>query len=411
MRRSLQIIVFLKNLATGIMAPVLSLALLAHGASISTISLLIGIYSFTVIVSEFPSGVFADCYGRKRSFLLSSVLFFISYCLILSCRSIAGLCGAMVANGLGRAFASGSIDAQAIDEAGGNDGALARIAARLSVLESAGLAIGALSGGLLSGLDALYMGNLGASALIYALLFFLTLFCVHEVPRARKTLKGTPGRGLLGAQVRDSIAFVLQKGMIRALVLLSLATGFALISVETYWQPALSSLQAASWVFGATSFTGYVFVIAGSWLAERLLMRHAKDGAVLFLLFKAILGAGLILLAFRLQGPYFISVYMAVYFFLGSGSVVENTLLNQAAPANQRASILSLFSFILQIGGLIASLCGYGISARAGFRTIWLIAGAALILCAGIFAWIRWRNKRRSRIAGRHTACDGAGRP
>lgn len=58
MSRVNQIAILLRNLATGILAPVLTLVLLANGASISTISLLLGAYSLTVILFEFPSGVF-----------------------------------------------------------------------------------------------------------------------------------------------------------------------------------------------------------------------------------------------------------------------------------------------------------------------------------------------------------------
>ena len=59
MRKSIQLIYLLRFFGTGIIIPVLSLLLLARGATIETISLVIGLYSLTVIVAEFPSGVFA----------------------------------------------------------------------------------------------------------------------------------------------------------------------------------------------------------------------------------------------------------------------------------------------------------------------------------------------------------------
>ena len=64
MRKAIQGIIFLKNMATGILAPMLTLALLQHGANIRTISLFIGLYSATIILAEFPSGVFADLCGK-----------------------------------------------------------------------------------------------------------------------------------------------------------------------------------------------------------------------------------------------------------------------------------------------------------------------------------------------------------
>jgi MFS family permease len=395
MRRVLQLIVLLKNFSTGVMAPVLSLALLAHGATIGTVSLMIGAYSLTVIAAEFPSGVFADVYGRKRAFLLAAAFYFLSYCLMLPFRSAAVLFCAMVLNGLGRAFSSGSLEALAIDEAGADDGAVVRITARFSILESVGLAAGALIGGLASGLSAGYAGNLGANAGVCALMFFLTLFRVHEPPRERAQAEETAG-SRIGAQVRESLAFLAQRGTVRLLFALALATVFALISVETYWQPALSSFQPAPWVFGAVSFAGFFAVIAGTRLAERLLTKRADRGATLLLSLKALFGAGLILLAFQFREAGFLAVYMLAYFFLGGGGVAENTLLNRAIPSDKRASVLSLFSFVVQIGGLIASALGYLVSVRWDFRAMWWIAGALLALSAGAFAILNWKGRHQS---------------
>ena len=134
-----------KTLLPAFSAPVLALALLAHGATLQNLSLFIGAYSFTVIAVEFPSGLFADLYGRKTAFVISTLLYLCCYGLLLCSHSGAMLLAAMIFNGLGRAFSSGSIDALAIDEAADDD-ALVKVTARLSMLESAGLSVGALAG-------------------------------------------------------------------------------------------------------------------------------------------------------------------------------------------------------------------------------------------------------------------------
>ena len=128
---------------------------------------------------------------------------------------------------------------------------------------------------------------------------------------------------------------------------------------------------------------------------ERLLLKRPEGGTVLLLILKALLGGCLVLLVSQFQVPFFIGVYMLAYLFLGGGSVAENTLLNQAAPASQRASILSLFSFVLQIGGLCASLIGYVVSAQTNFRNMWLIGGALLLIGAGAFALVYAKQRRR----------------
>ena len=141
MRKTLQLILFLKAFLLGTIAPIFILLLTTRGATVQTVSLFLGLSSLLTLLAEFPSGVFADLFGRKRSFLLSILLHMGGFALLFLFRSALSLAGAMVLYGLSRAFLSGSIEALAIDEAEGKQ-ALVKVTSRLNVLESAGLGAG-----------------------------------------------------------------------------------------------------------------------------------------------------------------------------------------------------------------------------------------------------------------------------
>ena len=397
MRKSVQLIYLLRFFGTGIILPVLSLLLLSRGATIETISLVIGLYSLTVILAEFPSGVFADLYGRKHAFLLSCVLSLASYCLFFFSRSVPVLLVGMVLNGLSRAFASGSIEALMIDQAHEQQIPLERVTARLSILESAGFASGALSGGLLAEIGTRYNGNLLANIVLSSLLIVLTLVFVHEAAPKRAKHAASSHLTLFRAQIRESVSFARQAGIVRILLVLCVLMGFALNAIEIYWQPALLAYQTPAWVFGTVSFGGFAFVMLGSWLSERLLRKRNHAGVGLLLLLKAALGLGLV--AFSLvRGRFaFIGVYLALYLLIGGSGVVENTLLNSLAPPSHRASILSLFSLVLQLGGLLASAGGYFASQYASYSSLWQIAGLLLLLF-GLFAALARKSANTSEI-------------
>ena len=394
MNKASQAVLFLRNLAIGMMSPVLTLALLAHGAAISTISLLLGAYSLTVILAEFPSGVFADVIGRKFAFMISIVLLFFSYGVFLFARSLPLLFFAMVLSGLGRAFSSGSIDALVIDDATANGARLSGITAKISILESSGLAAGALIGGLVSGLGERYAGNLITNIAICAVLFFLTLLYIHEPPHTRASRQKPGSRVTIGAQMKAGLQFMLGKGPARPLFFFAFAAGFALLSLETYWQPGFASAGPSQWMFGTLSFAGFACVMIGSKLSEYFLTRFKDSGMALLLSLKALLGLGLILLAVQFAKAGFVFVYLFIYILIGGGGVAENTLLNRIVPSSQRAGVLSLFSFVLQVGGLAASAAGFLISMLYGFRSMWLNAGLLLIVSVSVFALIRLRHRR-----------------
>lgn len=388
MNKPIQIIYFLKFFASGTIVPILSLMLLARGATIETISLIIGLYSVTVIAAEFPSGVFADLYGRKTSFLLSCVLYLISYSMFFFSRSAVILLIGMVVNGLSRAFSSGSIEALMIDHATDQCCPLERVTARLAILESAGLAGGALVGGLLAEVGERFSFNLGVNIILTVIILFLTVLFVHETPRMKAEHVATTHRQLFHKQVRESLSFAKLGGTVRILLIFFLLMGFALSAIEVYWQPALEAYQPVYWLFGAVSFGGFAFVIFGSWVAEKLLRKHPKAGVGLLLLLKAPLGLGLILFSFVKSEYSLVGFYLGLYLLIGSSNVVESTLLNQIVPSSHRASILSLFSLVLQIGGVLASLGGFLVSTYSRYQNMWLLAGLLLFLFsvgAGVF--------------------------
>ena len=593
MPESLQLLIFGKNLATGILAPVLTLALLSHGATLATVSLLIGVYSLTVIVAEFPSGVYADCHGRKNAFAVAMLLNACGIALLLAASSPAALAAAMVLMGLGRAFSSGSVDALALDAAS-DDRALARVSSRLSVLESAGLAAGSVAGALLSGLDVRYSWNLGVHLAVDIALFAVTCLAVPGVPLRRPSrgrpvparydpanraepkgqgtsrapvpelvlrLKratinpptshcekdaasghapehadvspetagaehacslaclfsehgedeehvtisehgmlserrevpayiptsehGTAGEHKIGmaceshaehgflrkqlilrkhapvvaspvdpkenetrtqvshhaqpqpsdrlphrkrsseqkaerdlppasppfqtgpkvsddapqahalaAQIRTSFAFVLHRGMPRRIFLLTTVTGLAMLAVETYWQPALSSFSPAPWGYGVLSLTGYLCVMLASRLAGRALASAPRAAGALLFAQKIAMGLCLIVLLRLNQREAFVGGYTLYSLLLGGSGVAESTLINRDAPSAQRASILSLFSLVLQLGGLAGSLAGFVINRRADYRLLWLVAGGLLALVAVTLAFAAAREAR-----------------
>ena len=421
MRKSLQVITLLKNFSTGVTASVLTLVLLTHGATLQNVSLLLGAYSATVIVAEFPTGVFADRLGRKTAFVIAMGFLLASFCVLLAARSMPALILTMILQGLGRAFSSGSLDALAMDEAP-DETAVIHVTARLSMLESAGLALGALAGGGLAGIGTRYSANISVNLGLSAVILCLTLFAVREEKPAARLSRAAakpsaqapvpacgdgepstlnaPGEASalvqaagLGAHLRESLSFVFQSRLTRMLFSFALLSGLAMFTVETYWQPALTSLAAAPWMLGVVSFLGFGSVMAGTRLTERITSRNPARSVGLLLAQKALYGGCLLLLAFAAGIGPFIGVYMLAYLFLGGSSVVESALLNREAPSSRRASILSLFSFLLQLGGLAASAIGYVVSSQTDFRAMWLLGGGLLLLAVGLWALAGARGK------------------
>ena len=78
------LVFLLIHLGTGLAAPVLSLMLLARGATLMTLPLVAGVTTVVTCLCEVPSGIAADVLGRRRVFALSMALQVATYVVLLA---------------------------------------------------------------------------------------------------------------------------------------------------------------------------------------------------------------------------------------------------------------------------------------------------------------------------------------
>lgn len=372
-------LLFLNSVSTGLLSPLLTLLLLDKGIGLAAVPLAVGLYSAVAVVFEVPSGMAADRWGRKNCFLLSQALLLPGLGLLALGQGVAAVLAAMAFQGLARAFSSGSLDALAVEEFLLKNGqeTLPKCTARISALTSIGLAVGCLAGGGIYALtDRLWAALALKAAVVLALLALGAGLTEHPVKRE----EGGPNPVVqLAATLRGT-------GLVRALVLWPAAFAPALFAVEVFYQPRFEQLlnsPAAGWALGSLSAGAFYASAAGAVLAPRLIRRPTL-GRLLGV--TALVGTGLMVLSAAGTPVLFVAAYFLFYVVNGSTDYLTSTLMNEAAPPSQRATLLSAGSLTLQLGGLAASPL---LSAGAAVGTIpqvWLAAGGAL--SAGMLAWL-----------------------
>ncbi|MCX4907256.1 MFS transporter [Streptomyces sp. NBC_00878] len=105
-------------------------------------------------VSEIPTGVLADLLGRRTSVAISFVLRAVGYSALFFSGSVYVAAAGVLLSALGGTFASGALEAWAVDETGAKDPrGLDRLFAQGKIAENAGLVLGTLTGAALGTLD------------------------------------------------------------------------------------------------------------------------------------------------------------------------------------------------------------------------------------------------------------------
>lgn len=369
-------IFFMSALANGVIAPVLTFLFLSRGASMVTLSLFIGIYMLTVVVSEVPSGIAADVFGRKTMFILAHLFLMCSYTVLLLGSGNIFLALACILMGLGRASASGSLEALVIEQgiAAGGVAAIPRINGQIAVIDSIALAIGALSGGLLGWGDGSYRLVLVVLVVCELSTLILSLLWVTE---ERRNIKWSWENWRY--QFYSMGRLMRNRKIIQQLLFMSILLGISLTVVETYWQSSLANLLQGQlgWGFGAVSCLGYLGVSLGNVIAGYLLI-CAKDRAgrgmyfLTYIIARWMLPLALIFMGTRESWQLFALAFGALYFVTGVGNYYENILFHLYVENENRAGMLSVASLCIRGGGAVTGLLGSFLMYRGGLRAVWL---------------------------------------
>lgn len=378
MTRLQQFMVVMGSFSLGLLLPVLNLTLMDKGAELQTLPLLLAVYSLTTLCFELPSGMCADIYGRKTVYLISCGFTLISFTLLLITSGIPSLICVMFFSGLSRAFSSGSLDALFLDDALNRhgEGCLAKVTSRMALLDGVGLACGSIAGGLLAGGSGSFIFNIVLRLIFTLALFMLCAVFIHEL----KPMGDGKKRIALSELIREGKNTLSSKPGLGVIFGGLFFIGFILSAVETFWQPAymeIPSDESSTWMLGIITFLGFGAVALGNIAAQKLLDRHSRWW-IIYTASRMVLASGIFLFAFQRGRFGFVWCYAFLYFALGVGNVVENTLINKMVPQSMRASILSLSSLLAQIGALSASLFSSLLINQLRFSGIWLISGALL---------------------------------
>jgi len=350
-----------------------------------------------MVLFEVPTGIVADAWGRRASYLLGTVTLAVTTALYVWLWSVDGPFWAWAVSsaliGLGFTFFSGATEAWLVDAlaATGYEGSLDAVFARGQVVMGAGMLLGAGGGGYLAqvaGLGAPYV----LRAAVLVAMAVLAALLMHD-------LGFTPDRGRsFGAEIREittsSVEYGLRVRPVRWLMLAAPFTGGVGIYVHYALQPHLLTLwgdEAAYGIAGLAAALVAAAQIAGGLLTPWLRGRFARRTSVL------LLTLGLSAVAILLIGliPSFWAVLALIVgwgLLAAAATPVRQAYLNGMIPSRQRATILSFDSLMTSTGGVVAQPA-LGRAADVWGYPLTYVVSAALSAFALPLVWLSRREK------------------
>jgi len=378
----------LSSFSTGLLVSVLSLIMLDKGLTLGGIALAVGIYSVTAALLEVPSGIAADILGRKRTFMLSLFVSAVAFVVLLLMHGPKWVLIAIALMGAGKAMSSGTIEALFVSRynAAYGIGQLPKAMRVLALTESVGIALGALFGGFLPTISAMFLSGLGTYDLNLMLRVALSLLLAGLTALIIPCDRGErPERIRLGAHLRKSMSLVRQSQTLKWLLTATVGLGIVLCALESYWQPLLLGLLGSgekTSMLGVQSMLNFGAVMAGNLVSEKLMSRHIIGEKTMFLIGRAAMLVSMVGAALFVQPAIFMTLYCVMYFCLGASNISEGVLIHREVPDASRSSLLSTQSFMMQTGMLTFSVGVGSLVETHSIQVIWVAAAvvSALLL-------------------------------
>lgn len=311
-----------------------------------------------MVLFEVPTGVIADGWGRRASFLLGTVTLagstYLYYLLWQLSAPFWSWAVVSVLLGLGFTFFSGAVEAWLVDALhfSGYDGELETVFGRGQMVSGFAMLVGSAAGGVIAQVTDLGVPFLVRAGVLVAMFIvaFLLMRDVGFTPeRSPHPLKAT--RAVLTASIDNG----LKNPPVRFVMLAApFSTGVAFYVfyalqpylLELFGDPRAYSIAglAAAIVAGAQ--------ILGGWLAPAVRRRVRRRTTVLIV--SSGMGA-LILVALGITRVFWVALLLLVLWALVSaaGTPVRQAYLNDMIASKQRATVLSFDSLMGSSGGIV----------------------------------------------------------
>jgi MFS family permease len=350
-----------------------------------------------MVLFEIPTGVVADHWGRRASFLCGTLTLATTtglYVLLWQLRSTFvwwAIVSALL--GLGFTFFSGATDAWLVDALTATrfQGQLEAVFAHGQVIFGAITLTGSVAGGYLAQLTNLGVPYLARVAILLGM-FFVALIMMRD-------LGFTPARGErpvaeMKKILNSSVEHGLKVPAVRAIMLAGMFSGGVGLYVYYALQPHLLNLWGDPEAYGIAGLVAAL--VAGAQIIGGLLTpwirRAVKRRTSALLILEAL--AVVILAVIGLTSNFWAVVVLIMLWGLlaFAGGPIRQAYLNGMIPSHQRATILSFDSLINSAGGIVAQPA-LGKSADVwGYQVSYLFSAAVSALALPFIARARHFN-------------------
>lgn len=352
-----------------------------RGLSIPEISAIVFVLMIAVFIFEIPTGVIADVFGRKLSYVFSRFFLALSLIVYVTADSFSLFLIAMILQAISLTLSSGAFQAWLVDSLKHNFcfTPLSSILVRTKQIEfGAGIA-GVLIGSFLADKNIAFPW-IASIFVTFATGIIAIVFMKEEYFSEQKkefsfvtkikSTKKTVRIGIECAKSSKAVKFVLLVGLLQLFV-----TQPVSVQYQIFFEQFLFNKTALGFLWIAIT----IAMTIGTTLAPRLLSKLKNNHKKALALSQIGIGIG-ILFSGIFVFPFSLLAFLFWNLMTGMFDPISDEYLNKNIPSKSRATILSFESMACSVGSGIGLIVGGFIAEYYSIPVAWKILGILLIV-------------------------------
>ncbi|WP_306873664.1 MFS transporter [Arthrobacter bambusae] len=311
-----------------------------------------------MVVFEVPTGVVADGWGRRVSFLLGTVTLagstYLYYLLWQFSAPFWWWAVVSLLLGLGFTFFSGAVEAWLVDALRftGYEGGLETVLGRGQMVSGAAMLAGSVAGGVIAqatNLGVPFLIRVGVLLAMIVVAFFLMRDVGFTPEHSAHPLKAS--RAVVDASIENG----LKNPPVRYVMLAAPFSAGVGIYVFYALQPYLLQLFGDPHAYSVAGLAAAIVAgaqVLGGWIAPRIRRLVRKRTTVLIL---SGVASASILVVLGLTGVFLVALALLTFWAMvaSAATPVRQAYVNDMIPSKQRATVLSFDSLMGSSGGVV----------------------------------------------------------
>ncbi len=357
-QRTYVILTFMSTLSASLIWGINTLFLLDAGLNNLEAFAANAFFTAGQVIFEIPTGIIADSWGRRTSYMLGTLTLMLStllYVLFWTLTVPFWLWGFVsILLGLGFTFFSGATDAWLVDALtyAKYRGKMENVFAKGQISTGAAMLLGSVLGGVVA-----QYTNLGIPYLLRSLLLIMTFGIAYIYMNDLGFSPSEPKNILKASQklFKDSVQYSFKNRVIRWLMLSTPFTGGAYIYAFYALQPYLLELYGNSDAYSVAGLAAAGIAgtqILGGFLAPYVLKLYHRRTSILL---TALVLCGLMICFLGLFANFILALLFGAVWAISFAISypVYLSLINSLIPSHQRATVLSFNNLMSSSGGVI----------------------------------------------------------